>query len=220
MKYWEEINDRLQMSEVVSRCGLQVNRAGFACCPFHNEKTPSMKIYDKSYYCFGCHSHGKAIDFIQKFYNLQFKDACRRLNTEFGLGLDALIDPVYNPLQKRMLAAKIESEKLKRQETERIQRIENGIILCSDIDKLYDFSLYETIVECSMGELLKRKDMLDIVDRNNYDYSQPNVIKRFKFDLVGTELFDNKVDEYMKKVHDLWKSSILNKQIREEEEDE
>ena len=220
MKYWEEINDRLRMSDVVSNCGLQVNRAGFVCCPFHHEKTPSMKIYDKSYYCFGCHSHGKAIDFAQKFYNLSFKDACRRLNIEFKLGLDVLIDPVYNPIQKRMLSAKIESEKLKKQEADRIQRIENGIIFCSDIDKLYDFAFYETISEPSMNELLKANGMADYVDHNNYDYSQPNIIKRFRFDLVGTESFDNKVDEYLKKVHSLWKSSQLNKQIREEEENE
>lgn len=218
MRYWEDINDRLQMSEVVRNCGLEIHRGGFVCCPFHIEKTPSMKIYDKSYYCFGCHAHGKAIDFIQNYYNLQFKDACRKLNADFRLGLDAEIDPVMNPVQRQILAAKIESERIRREEAKRIERIENGHIECSDIDSKYEDLLYYTVVECPLSELLKQNGLEDWIDHSNYDITKPNVRKVFKYDLVGTPDFDDLVLEYMGKAHQLWKTTLLNKQIREEEE--
>ena len=63
------------MKDVLERCGiLQPNRAGFICCPFHKEKTPSMKIYEDSYYCFGCGESGDIFDFISKMDNLTFKE--------------------------------------------------------------------------------------------------------------------------------------------------
>lgn len=217
MRYWEEINDRLRMSEVIRSCGLDIHRGDFVCCPFHNEKTPSMKIYDKSYYCFGCHAHGRAIDFIQKYYGLEFKDACRRLNIEFRLGLDGEIDPSPDPIKRRILAAKIASENLKREQARRIERIENGHIECSDIDSKYENLLYYTITECSLNKLFEDNDMGEYVDHKNTDMEKPNTYKEFKYDLVGTSDFDELVEEYMDKAHKLWKTALLNKQIREEE---
>ena len=52
------------------------------CCPFHNEKVPSMKIYPKtnSFYCFGCNVGGDVIKFVMLYHNLDFKNAVRYLN--------------------------------------------------------------------------------------------------------------------------------------------
>ncbi len=44
------------------RYGLQVRRGGMVCCPFHEDRHPSMKIYDDHYYCFGCQAHGDVTD--------------------------------------------------------------------------------------------------------------------------------------------------------------
>ena len=54
----EEIKKTYSMRDILGRYGMQPNRAGFICCPFHKEKTASMKIYQDSYYCFGCGAHG------------------------------------------------------------------------------------------------------------------------------------------------------------------
>lgn len=220
MEYWKEINDRLNMVEVVRDCGLYMNRANFVCCPFHNEKTPSMKIYDKSYYCFGCHLGGKAIDFVSKYYNLQFKDACRLLNQRYALGLEDAIDGNMSWKQKQELKRKIAEDKRQRDLVAKEQRIENGHIECSDIDDKYENLLYDTIIEPSFNELLKANGLGEYVDHKNSDFNKPNVVKVFKYDKVGTEDFDRLVNEFGNKAQDLWQSALLNKKIREEEQNE
>ena len=55
------------------------------CCPFHSDKTPSMKINETYYYCFGCHSTGDVIDFTAKLFDLSPLDAARKLAADFGI---------------------------------------------------------------------------------------------------------------------------------------
>lgn len=81
------IKDRLTMCEVLERYGYTADRKGFICCPFHNEKTPSMRIYDKDYHCFGCQEHGDVISFVQKLFGLSFPDTLKKIDTDFNLGL-------------------------------------------------------------------------------------------------------------------------------------
>lgn len=71
----EEIKGIYSMRDILSRYGMQPNRAGFMLCPFHKEKTASMKIYQDSYYCFGCGAHGDVFDFVQAMDNLSFRKA-------------------------------------------------------------------------------------------------------------------------------------------------
>lgn len=71
----DEIKQSVRMADVVSRYGLRPNRAGFICCPFHKEKTPSCKIYEDSFYCFGCGEHGDVFDFIMKYDGVPFSTA-------------------------------------------------------------------------------------------------------------------------------------------------
>ena len=61
----EEVKQNNPMPEVVRRYGIEINRAGFCRCPFHAEKTASMKIYAQSFYCFGCGAGGDVIDFVR-----------------------------------------------------------------------------------------------------------------------------------------------------------
>lgn len=74
--------------EVAEMNGLHPNRAGFICCPFHHEKTASLKLYENgTWYCFGCRRGGSSIDFAAALYNLSALDSVRRLNEDFRLGL-------------------------------------------------------------------------------------------------------------------------------------
>jgi DNA primase len=81
----EKIKEVVTMFDLVQRYGIDVNAAGFAQCPFHQEKTPSMKIYERGYKCFGCNSGGSIFDMVMKMFNLNFKDAKERINHDFGL---------------------------------------------------------------------------------------------------------------------------------------
>ncbi|EMD1177084.1 DNA primase [Vibrio harveyi] len=58
-----------------------------ACCPFHNEKTPSFSVSQEKqfYHCFGCGVHGNAIDFIMEFERLDFIEAIEELASYLGL---------------------------------------------------------------------------------------------------------------------------------------
>lgn len=58
-----------------------------ACCPFHNEKTPSFSVSQEKqfYHCFGCGVHGNAIDFMMEFDRLEFVEAIEDIAQQFGL---------------------------------------------------------------------------------------------------------------------------------------
>ena len=89
MNLSSEIKSRVSALDVCRQYGVDVNRAGFTRCLWHNERTASLKIYpgDRGYFCFGCHAHGSSIDLVMKLFDCSVSDACKRLNDDFRLGL-------------------------------------------------------------------------------------------------------------------------------------
>ena len=75
----DEIKSTYTMRDILDQYGMKPNRSGFICCPFHGEKTASCKIYERSFYCFGCGEHGDVIDFVAKMDDCTFEDAFRKL---------------------------------------------------------------------------------------------------------------------------------------------
>ncbi|MBD5502909.1 MAG: hypothetical protein HDR09_03900 [Lachnospiraceae bacterium] len=71
MSIFTEVKEQLKLRDVAEYYGLHTNRAGFTNCPFHQERTPSMKLYDDHFYCFGCQSSGDAITMVEKLFGLQ-----------------------------------------------------------------------------------------------------------------------------------------------------
>ena len=55
-------------------------KRGFGLCLYHSEKTPSMRLYDRSFFCFGCGAHGSVIDLECKLFNVEPLEAVKRLN--------------------------------------------------------------------------------------------------------------------------------------------
>lgn len=74
--------------QAASFYGLKVSRSGITCCPFHNDRHPSMLV-DERYYCFGCQETGDVIDFVGKLFGLSPYDAAKKLAADFGLEPDA-----------------------------------------------------------------------------------------------------------------------------------
>lgn len=117
----QTIKDQLTMQDILLHYGYETNRTGFVCCPFHNEKTPSMRIYERDYYCFGCQEHGDIITFIQRLFGLSFQKALRKIDTDFGLNLYG--DHSFEELrmshyQKQALQAKRERDKREKQKAD------------------------------------------------------------------------------------------------------
>lgn len=101
---FRECRERISALDVAHHYGLEVNRAGFAPCPFHHERTASLKLYPgaKGFYCFGCHTGGSVVDFVAQLYGLDALGAVRRLNDDFRLGLP--IDRQQTPQEHREAA--------------------------------------------------------------------------------------------------------------------
>ncbi len=70
--------------QAAKRYGLKVNPSGMACCPFHEDRNPSMKVDDR-FYCFGCGVTGDAVDLTARLLGLTSKDAALRLAVDFGI---------------------------------------------------------------------------------------------------------------------------------------
>ena len=112
----ERIKAALDIERVVSFYGYEPNRQGFVSCPFHSEKTASFKIYPKSnsFYCFGCGAGGDVIDFVRLLYGLDFRQACVRLEADFGLvGGQSSASPELSERAKKRNAEKAEYKALK-----------------------------------------------------------------------------------------------------------
>ncbi|MES2729326.1 MAG: DNA primase [Pseudomonadota bacterium] len=93
-QFLDELRNRLTMSEVAGR-NLKIARSGHefkACCPFHQEKTPSFYINDDKgfFHCFGCGAHGDIIGYVMRHDNLSFTEAVSQLAGQAGLTVPAL----------------------------------------------------------------------------------------------------------------------------------
>ena len=86
----EKIKDSIDILELIKEYVPAVKRTGRtykACCPFHQEKTPSLSISSEKglFYCFGCQTGGDVFDFLMKIENLSFNEAARRLAQRAGI---------------------------------------------------------------------------------------------------------------------------------------
>jgi len=86
------INDLLARTDIVDLIDARVKlkkqgKNYHACCPFHNEKTPSFTVNGEKqfYHCFGCGAHGNAIDFLMNYDRLEFVESIEELATLYGL---------------------------------------------------------------------------------------------------------------------------------------
>ena len=81
---FEAVKQSITVREAAQMYGIEVNRSGMACCPFHDDKNPSMKLNEEYFYCFGCGATGDVIDFTARLYNLSPKEAAEKLAQDFA----------------------------------------------------------------------------------------------------------------------------------------
>ena len=105
---FEAVKQSVTVREAAQMYGIEVNRSGMACCPFHDDKNPSMKLNEEYFYCFGCGATGDVIDFTARLYNLSPKEAAEKLAQDFGLAYDSQAPP-----RRRYVRQKTEAQKFK-----------------------------------------------------------------------------------------------------------
>lgn len=82
------IRERITMEEVAARyLPSERIRSRMMRCPFHADRTPSLRLYADHYHCFGCGAHGDALDFVGKLRSIPVMEAARQIDADFRLGL-------------------------------------------------------------------------------------------------------------------------------------
>lgn len=96
------VKENVSAFQAARQYGLKVNPKGMACCPFHRDKSPSMKV-DRRYYCFGCGATGDAVDLTAQLLGIAPRDAALRLADDFGIdvGEKAVRNQVKAPVKSR-----------------------------------------------------------------------------------------------------------------------
>lgn len=113
---FEAVKQSVSTREAAAFYGIEVKRNGMACCPFHDDKNPSMKV-DQRFHCFGCGEDGDVIDFTAKLFNLSPKEAAEKLAQDFGLIYDSQAPP-----RRRYVRQKNEAQKF-REDRQRCYRV-------------------------------------------------------------------------------------------------
>ena len=88
---FEAVKAAVPVRAAAERFGLEVNYAGMVCCPFHDDHTPSMKLYDDHFYCFGCGRHGDVVDLTAELFCIPPYDAACKLADDFGVDASAAV---------------------------------------------------------------------------------------------------------------------------------
>ena len=127
----QTIKQSVTATQAAQALGIKVDRNGRCCCLWHEDKHPSMKLYegDRGCYCFSCHQSGSVIDMVQQANSCSFWQAVEWLNSAFHLGL-----PLDRPLDKNAAEAARMAKERKRTEREQkhaIERMEFDLyVLC------------------------------------------------------------------------------------------
>src|SRR5687767_9791942 len=93
-EFIQSLLGRVDIVDVVDRY-VKLKKAGAnfqACCPFHNEKTPSFSVSPTKqfYHCFGCGAHGNAIGFLMAYGGMGYVDAMKDLAASVGMQVPEL----------------------------------------------------------------------------------------------------------------------------------
>ena len=107
---FEVVKESVTTREAAEMYGIEVKRGGMACCPFHDDRHPSMKV-DRRFHCFGCGADGDVIDFTARLYNLTPKEAAEKLAQDFGLAYDSQAPPRRNYVRQKSEAQKLKEKR-------------------------------------------------------------------------------------------------------------
>ena len=85
MDLFTQIKMAVSVKEAAEYYGLKVNRGSMICCPFHADRTPSMKLNEEYFYCFGCGAHGDVVALTAQLFDLPPAEAAKKLAADFGI---------------------------------------------------------------------------------------------------------------------------------------
>ena len=113
MTWFELIKQVVRVPEAAVYYGLQVSRNGMVCCPFHEDRHPSMKLNERYFYCFGCGATGDVIDLVARLFDLSSYEAAQKLAQDFGIGPDKPPAAAALPKPERLLLKAYRQEEVR-----------------------------------------------------------------------------------------------------------
>ena len=122
---FETVKAAVPVRAAAERYGLEVKFSDMVRCPFHEDHTPSMKLYEDHFFCFGCGKHGDVIDLVAELFAIPPYNAACKLADDFGLpspsgegGMRSVTD------EGRLIAANAREElRIFREDQLRCQRV-------------------------------------------------------------------------------------------------
>lgn len=130
MNLFEAVKESVSPRQIADYYGLSV-RNDMVSCLFQDERTPSMKLYDDHFYCFGCGKHGDVTDMVGELFGLSPKEAAEKIAQDFGISYDKQYGE-YKP-SKDSVIAKI------RREQENAKKNHTFRVLCDYLHLLKDW---------------------------------------------------------------------------------
>ena len=109
-RFFDTLKARVTVPQAAAHYGVRIGQNGMCRCPFHSDKTPSMKINETYFYCFGCHSTGDVIDFTTRLFDLSPLDAARKLAADFGIDPNTPVSAAVAPPRAQQEESRREQE--------------------------------------------------------------------------------------------------------------
>ena len=85
MNLFESVKAAATVRQAAEHYGLKIGQGNMVCCPFHADRTPSMKLNEDYFYCFGCGATGDVIDLAARLFDLSKYEAVQKLAADFGI---------------------------------------------------------------------------------------------------------------------------------------
>ena len=85
MNLFDTVKAAVTPRMAAERYGLPIQQGSMVCCPFHADRTPSMKLNEDYLYCFGCGAHGDVIALTAQLFDLPPAEAAKKLAADFGI---------------------------------------------------------------------------------------------------------------------------------------
>ena len=162
MNLFESVKAAATVRQAAEHYGLKIGQGNMVCCPFHADRTPSMKLNEDYFYCFGCGTSGDVIDLVAKLFNLSSYDAAKKLAYDFGIDPDkppaaaALRKPKY-PLAKAFQREELHCQRVL---CDYLQLLERWKVQCAP--KTPEDTIDDCFVEaCQMLDYIE--DLADIL---------------------------------------------------------
>lgn len=130
MNLFEAVKESVSPRQIADYYGIDV-RNDMVSCLFHDERTPSMKLYDDHFYCFGCGKHGDVTDMVGELFGLPPKEATEKIAHDFGISYDNQHGEYTS--NKESIIAKI------RREQDKVKENHVYTVLCNYLHLLRDW---------------------------------------------------------------------------------